>query len=220
MSRHLFAPQLSTNRRAGGRPRAWGAAARVTAAAAMSLVGLAVAGPAFAHGDEGETPARELVLQAIAYIVNTPMDTEMVADKLTDAKESPDQDGVDVAELDQATQALDDGNLLQVRTLLERSIGARADLSGLDVRHVLQVAPDVSTVSLATGDQTGTQIVTDELSGRGPWTGTDSALVGIAAATATAGGLLSWRLRPAHSIHALRRRAPRAERAPGEKLGG
>ncbi|WP_150132623.1 hypothetical protein [Intrasporangium calvum] len=189
-------------------------------AAAVSVLSLAFPGAAFAHGDEGGVPARENVLQAIAYVVNTPDDMDMITDKLTDAKESEDQEGVDMTEVDRAMQALDQGDMPQVRLLLEQSIGAWADLSGLDVRHVLQVAPGSSTVSLAAGQDPGTLIVTDELTGRGAWSGSDSALIGIAAAAAAAGVLLGWRFRPAHSIHTLRRQAALAGRSADQKGGG
>lgn len=220
MSRNPFTRHPSTNRRTGDPPTAPSAAARIAAAAAVSVLSLAVPTAAFAHGDEGGVPARESVLQAIAYVVNTPDDMDMITDKLTDAKESEDQDGVDIAKVDQAIQALDKGDMPQVRLLLEQSIGARADLSGLDVRHVLQVAPGGSTVSLATGEQPGTLIVTDELTGRGPWSGTDSALIGIAVAAAAAGVLLGWRFRPAHSVHTLRHQAVLASRSADQKTGG
>lgn len=180
---------------------------RAGAALALSALTLAVPAVAYAHGDEGQVPARESVLQAIAYVVNTPDDKGMIADKLNDAKGSPDKAGVNLPDVEQATQALDKGNLPQTRLLLEEAIGARADLSGLDVRHVLQVPPGTSTISLATAEQAGTEVVTDELSGRGPWTGTDTALLAVAIAVAAAGVLLGWRYRPAHSVHALRQQA-------------
>lgn len=220
MSRHLYAREPSIDRQAGDRPRGSSAAARLGVAAAVSVLSLVLPAPAFAHGDESGVPARESVLQAIAYVVNTPGDMDMITDKLNDAKESPDQEGVDIAQVDQAIQALDNGDMPQVRLLLEESIGARADLSGLDVRHVLQVAPGGSTVSLATAEQPGTQIVTDELTGRGALTGGDAALIGIAAAAAAAGVLLGWTFRPAHSVHALRRQAAHADRSVAQKVGG
>ena len=220
MSKHLLVREPSIDGKAGGRPRASSAVARLAAAAAVSVLSLAVPTTAFAHGDEGAVPARESVLQAIAYVVNTPSDMDMITDKLNDAKESADKEGVDIAQVDQAMQALDKGDMPKVRLLLEESVGARADLSGLDVRHVLQVAPGGSTVSLATGEQPGTLIVTDELTGRGPWSGSDSALIGIATAAAAAGVLLGWRFRPVHSIHALRRQAAQASRFANAKIGG
>ena len=220
LSRHLFARQPYTTAGRGGPPRASFVGARLAAAFAASLLSLAVPAVAYAHGDEEEVPARDSVLQAIAYVVNTPDDMDMITDKLNDAKDSPDKQGVDIAYVDQAMQALDTGDMPQVRLLLEESIGARADLSGTDVRHVLQVPPGTSTVDLATGEQTGTQIVTDELSGRGSWTGTDSALIGIAVAVTAAGALLSWRFRPTHSVHALRHQAAHPSGPAGQKVGG
>ena len=219
LSRHLFARQPSTSAGRGGPPRASSVGARFAAAFAAALVSLAVPAVAFAHGDEGAVPARESVLQAIAYVVNTPDDMDMITDKLNDAKDSQDKEGVNIAYVDQAIQALDKGDMPQVRLLLEESIGARADLSGMDVRHVLQVPPGASTVSLATGEQPGTLIVTDELSGRGAWTGTDSTLLGIAVAVVAAGALLSWRFRPAHSVHALRQQATHPSGPAGQKVG-
>lgn len=204
----------------GGRSRASSTGARLAAACAGCLLAVTVPAVAYAHGDEGDVPARDSVLQAIAYIVNTPSDLDMITDKLNDAKESSDPEGVDVAEIDRAMEALDEGNLPQARRLLEEAIGARADLTGLDVRHVLEVPPGASTVSLATGEQPGTQIVTDELPGRGPWTGTDSVLIGIAAVAVAAGVVSGWRSRPVHSIHALRRRAARESRPVDHNVGG
>ena len=169
--------------------------------------GLSLPQVAFAHGDEGTVPARESVLQAIALVVNTPDDTAAIADKLTDAKDSNAPAGVNLAEVDEAMKALDAGNMPRVRTLLEAAIGAKSDLSGLDVRHVLQVPAGLPVISLATGQETGTLVVTDELPGRGPLTAGDAALIAAAAVAAAAGILLSIRYRPTHSIHVLRSQA-------------
>ena len=197
---HLFS--RTPDRRSRARARA----VRLLAVATL-VGGLSLPQVAFAHGDEEEVPAREGVLQAIAYVVNTPDDVDMITDKLNDAKDSTDQAGVDITKVDQAMKALDAKNMPLVRTLLEQSIGAKVDLTGLDVRHVLQVPPGLSAVSLATGQQAGTQVVTDEMPGRGSLSGEDAALIGIAAVVAAGGVLLSIRFRPEHSIHALRRRA-------------
>lgn len=155
-------------------------------------------------------PARQSVLEAIAYVVNTPGDMDMITDKMKDAEESSDKQGVDIAQVEQAMQALEKNDMPQVRLLLEESVGARADLSGTDVRHVLQLPPGSSTVALATGQEPGTQIVTDELPGRSGWTATDSVLTAIAGVAAAGGAVLIWRYRPAHSVHALRQQAARA----------
>ena len=211
MFRNLFARPVRTSRQARDRRRSSAAVAALSAAAAASLMSLSLAAPAFAHEGEGEVPARDSVLQAIAYVVNTPDDMDVITDKLNDAKDSADQEGVDMADVDKAMQALDQGDMAQVRLLLEESVGAKADLSGLDVRHILQVSPGSSTVSLATGEQTGTLIVSDELPGRGSLTGTDAALIAGAAALAIGGLFLGWRSRPAHSIHTLRRQASHSD---------
>lgn len=181
---------------------------------------LAVPSAAFAHGDEGAVPARQSVLQAIAYVVDTPGDMDMITDKLRDAEESSDKQGVDIAQVDRAMQALEKNDMPWVRLLLEESIGARADLSGTDVRHILQPPACSSTVALATGQQAGTQIVTDELPGRAGWTATGSILIAVAAAAAAAGVFLIWRYRPAHSVHSLRRQAARAGGRAGPESRG
>lgn len=216
----LSARQSANTKGRYGPPRPRPAAAQLAAAAVFALLSLALPAVAHAHGDEAEIPARELVLQAIAYIVNTPDDSDMISEKLMEATESEDASGVDLEAVDRAMAELDDGDLVQGRILLEESIGARPDLSGMDVRHVLNVAPGASVVSLATGEQAGTAIVTDELSGRGPWTGTDSVLVAIAAVTAGLGLLLSWRFRPAHSIHTLQHQMVSPSGPPGGRAMG
>lgn len=188
----------------------WWSLRRLAPASLLVVLSLSVPVAAFAHGDEGAVPARESVLQAIAYVVNTPNNMDMIGDKLKDAQESQDKSGVDLAEVRQAEQAFGKGDMRRVRLLLEESIGARADLTGMDVRHVLQVAPGSSTISLATGEQAGTEIVTDELTGRGAWTTVDSTVLVLAVVIAAAGALLAWRFRPAHSVHALRQRAAQA----------
>lgn len=162
-------------------------------------------------------PARESVLQAIAYVVNTPGNMEMITDKIKDAQESADKRGVDIAEVREAMAAVDHNDMPRARLLLEQSIGARADLSGMDVRHVLQLPPGASTVSLATGQEPGTQIVMSELQGRSSWTRTDSVLLVVAVVAGAVGAALCWRYRPAHSIHALRAHMPRTRTDPDEK---
>ena len=166
--------------------------------------GLSVPQAAFGHGDETDVPARDSVLQAIALVVNTPDDVDAITDKLDDAKASTEPDGVDLADVDLAMTALRAGDMPRVRTLLEAAIGAKADLAGLDVRHVLQVPAGLPVISLATGEQAGTLVVTDELPGRGPLDGGDAGLLAAAAVAAVAGIVLSVRYRPTHSIHTLR----------------
>ncbi len=71
-----------------------------------------------------------LVRQAIALIVNTPDNTMSIQDKIDDALKVEKKEGVDLALVQQAKQALAAGDLHQTRTLLARSIGAQPHLSG------------------------------------------------------------------------------------------
>lgn len=173
------------------------------------LLTLLVAGTGAARAHEGEETAQaiESVRQGIALIVNEPDDMDMIADKVADALEAEDTTGVDLELVRDAKAALDLDQMMRARRLLERAIGARSDLAGTDVRPILHVPPGESTVPLAVGSETGTNVVTDELPGRGSLTGPDIALLGLAAGLAVAGVLLSVRFRPPDSVRELRRRA-------------
>lgn len=173
------------------------------------LLTLLVVGTGTARSHEGEETAEasESVRQAIALIVNEPDDMDMIADKVADTLEAEDTTGVDLELVTDAQAALDSDQMMRARRLLERAIGARSDLAGTDVRPILQVPPGESTVPLAVGSETGTNVVTDELPGRGSLTGADIALLGLAAGLAVAGVLLSVRFRPPDSVRELRRRA-------------
>ncbi len=98
--------------------------------AALPLVlvaGLVVLLPAMAaraHEDEEEVPARTLVQQAIVLIRSQPEQVEAIEDKIHDALEATDTEGVDLALLEQADRAFEAGELHEAQDLLERSIGA------------------------------------------------------------------------------------------------
>jgi len=174
----------------------------------MSGVGVfAGAGPVAAHEGEQTVAAIDDVRQAIAVIVNKPTDMDTIEDKIGDALESEDKDGVNMALVQQAKDALEDNDTMKVRDLLQRAIGARPDLTGTNVRPILQVPTGESTVPLATGEQTGTRVVTDELPGRGGLTGADVTLLVVFGLVALAGLVFSVRSRPADTVRALRRRA-------------
>lgn len=170
-----------------------------------SLLGvLAWAGPAAAHEGEAASAAIDDVRQAIAVIVNKPTDMDTIEDKIGDALESEDKEGVNVALVQQAKDTLESNDMMKVRDLLQTAIGARPDLSGTDVRPILHVP-------LVTGEETGTTVVTDALPGRAGVTGTDITLLVLAGGLALAGLVLSVRWRPADSVGALRRRAQAAQ---------
>jgi hypothetical protein len=169
------------------------------------------AAPAFAHGGDDPKDALDAVRQAIAYIVNEPGNMEMITDKVGDAIESQDQTGVDVALVKQAQAAVARNNMTAARVLLERAIGAASDLTGTDVQPILQVPAGQSAAPLATGEQTGTNVVSNPMPGRAGLTGADWALLGVAGLLAAIGAALARRWRPADSLRQLRERAVKAE---------
>lgn len=89
--------------------------------AAIGLLGLlAVAQPASAHG-EGETQEGYLLVQqALGHLAHDTSHEgiDLAMEKVDDALAAADQDGVAVAEVEQAKQALAAGQVAQARTLL------------------------------------------------------------------------------------------------------
>ena len=79
--------------------------------------------PAWAHEGEEEVPAITTVEEAIAIIASQPEQMDAIEDKVADAQESDDTDGVDVGLVKQAGAALDEGDMDATMLLLERSIG-------------------------------------------------------------------------------------------------
>jgi hypothetical protein len=174
----------------------------------LVLAGAAVSTPAAqAHGGEVTASAKEAVLQAIAHIVHDPSAVEAIRDKVGDSLEAEDAAGVNLVLVQRAQVAVEGRHMMRARTLLERAIGARSDMSGAGMRPILQVPRGDSGVALAVGTGTGTSVVTDELPGRGGLTGADISLLVLAAMMAVGGVVLSFRLRPADSVRALRRHA-------------
>jgi hypothetical protein len=185
----------------------------VTSAFVLVTATLTWAPGAWAHGGETTAMASDAVRQAIAHLVHDPPNMAAVEDKVGDALEAEDTSGVDLALVEEAQAAVEANHMMRARILLERAIGARSDLAGTDMQPILQVPPGSSTVSLAVGSATGTNVVTDEMPGRGALTGTDLVLLLLAGLMAVCGVLLSFRVRPPDSIRALRRLARRAGRA-------
>ena len=98
-----------------------------------------------------------------------------------------DHDGVDVAEVEQAKQALAAEQVDQARTLLQASIK--------------QALADVPA---ATGEMTGTKLVLEPMSGHDGLAGRDWFFLGASAALLLIGfGLAAW-YRPADTIGDLR----------------
>ena len=172
-----------------GRARAARAALLVAVVAGALLAGAAPAGA----DEPGEsTVASELVRQAIALIVNTPDNMEAAREKVGDALEVDNREGVDIALVRQADEALAADDLHQARTLLEESIGARSHLGATEVAPIGEVSEGP-----AVGAEAGEAPILDPLD-TGGLDGGDAAALGIGVTVALIGVLLAWRLRPVH----------------------
>lgn len=158
---------------------------------AVLLVGvwltMSAAAPAMAHGGKDSDQASVLVLQAIGFIVNKPGDMDDISDKVNDALDAPQKEGVDMAQVQAAKQALDNNDMDRARTLLQQSLTS---------------AP----METATGEETGTTVVHDGLSTQGRLAGGDWVLLVLSVLVLALGVWLAVRYRPADSVRALRRR--------------
>jgi len=165
----------------------------IPAIAAVLLV--AVAAVPAAADEEESTESAVLVEQAIALIANQGGD-ERIAERIADALDAPDKEGVDLAKVSQAQAIIDapgedPAATQQARALLLASIGDKLPSA---VPHGQE----------ATGIETGTNVILDEfrpaagITNRG-----DAALLALSLAAITVGVYLSWRLRPRHSVHQL-----------------
>jgi len=165
--------------------RAW----RLVVVAALALVPVMFTANAQAHGDDEAQEGYVLVQQALAHLAHNAGDEgiHLAMEKVDDALETEDQEGVDVAELEQGMQALEAGQADQARTLLQDSIS-----------EALAGRP------LATGYETGTSVVPVELPGREPLTGSDWLVLVLSLGVAGLGVWLSVRFRPLESVGALR----------------
>lgn len=158
----------------------------------VALIGLGlvcVAPSAQAHDEDETQEGYVLVQQALAHLVHDsgPDGVDLAMEKVADALETEDQEGVDVAGVRAGMAALEARQVEEARALLQDSISeAMADRP------------------LATGYETGTSVVSPQLPGRGPLSGGDWAALLVAAAVAGVGVWLSVRFRPHDSVDALR----------------
>jgi hypothetical protein len=169
----------------------------VLVAALGLLFVFAVAVPAGAHGDGETEEGYLLVQQALAHLAH---DTghegmDLAMEKVDDALATKDQEGVAVAEVEQAKRALKADHVERARVLLQGSITEALD----------NLAP-------AVGEETGTTVVVPALPGRSDLTGRDWTFLGSSLICLLAGALLAYRFRPADTVDELRRRLqpPRA----------
>jgi len=205
-------------RRAG---RVWTIAAVLAVIFAVAaLPGRALAaGEEEGHGEESNE-ARVLVMQAIALIVNE-AEAERVVERIADAGEAPEKEGVDIAKVEQALEVAESvpgrAGLNEARVLLQESIGAQPVSGYGEVAPIGEVS-EGQPPPFATGGDPGTGIVLDPVRPeRGIGDGGDAVLFALAVAGLAVGLFLSYRFRPAHSIEQLRREHsadPAAEAKP------
>ena len=162
---------------------------RTLAVATIALGSVLAATPASAHG-EGETKEGYLLVQqALGHLAH---DTgasgiDLAMEKVADALETDDQEGVDVAQLEGGMAALEAGDGVQARTLLQDSING-----------ALESLPP------ATGVETGTHQVDPALSGRSDLRAQDWALLVASVVVLLLGVWLAFLFRPRDSIRTLR----------------
>jgi hypothetical protein len=70
----------------------------------------AVTVPAFGHEGEEDVPARTQVQTAVAILRTQPEQMDLAADRINDATEAEDKEGVDIDRVEQAKQALEAGD--------------------------------------------------------------------------------------------------------------
>lgn len=174
---------------------AWSSVGRVRRLVLIALLaGIVVfssTAPARADG-VGETDNGSLLVQqALSLLAFDSSDAgiEAALEKIDDALTTDEQEGIDIAMLEQAQAILEDGDVAQARPLLQESI-----------------AEAMADVPPATGGETGTTIVSEELMGRGSLTGQDIGLLLASIAVLGLGLWLSWRFRPTDTVAALRER--------------
>ena len=161
-------------------------------AAAIGLLGVVVVPQAaFAHGDDESQEGYLLVQQALGHLAHdtSSQGIDLAMEKVDDALAVEDQEGVDVAEVEDGMRALEAGQVRRARALLQDSI-----------------AEALADQPTATGYQTGTTKVVPALPGRPGLTGQD---VGLLIGSVALGGLglvLAYRFRPRDSVRALRGR--------------
>ena len=97
--------------------------ARATLAAALGAVVFLVPASALADGGEVDFTARDFVEQAIGLLQGQPDMTDLIEDRIGDAHEDDEVEGVDLALVAEAQEAFEDGAASQTLELLAESIG-------------------------------------------------------------------------------------------------
>lgn len=178
---------------------------RLVAIVAVALsVPLGAASSASAHGGDESQEGYLLVQQALSHLAHDQSadGIDLAMEKVDDALDTEDQEGVAVPELKEARTALDDGNVDQARKLLQDSI-----------TEALQ------GVQPATGTETGTTTITPELPGRSGLQAEDWSLLSVSVLVLLLGIGLAFRFRPHESVRTLRSRLAAVESTDGSAPG-
>lgn len=171
----------------------------VSLALGLSVV-LTAAGPAAADEPGESDESAQLVREAIALIVNTPGDMEGIEDKIVDAQEAPNQEGVDLDLVADAEEAFEREDMHEVRALLERSIGAQPHRGDLDPLPIGETRGSPG-MPMATGAETGTDVAIDELAPDRSLSGSDGLGLAALAVLTGVGVWLAVRFRPRPHRH-------------------
>jgi hypothetical protein len=83
-----------------------------------------MASPALAHEGEEAVPARTQVQVAVAILRTQPEQVDLAADRINDATEAKDKQGVDVDRVEQAKKTLEAGDMAATELLLEQALGS------------------------------------------------------------------------------------------------
>ena len=165
------------------------AARGFVAAMLISLVGLFSPVSAWAHGEGESDECYVLVRQALAYMANTPDDVMAAQEKVQDALKARNQNCVKPALVGRAMDAIDAGNMIQARDLLQHAVGA-GHYTGANSTYVITGSQPL------TGVDTGTLAALDPIPGRASLTARDWVILTISIGIGAAGVVLAFSLRP------------------------
>lgn len=182
------------------------ALARLTAGVTLVLLGSLVSASPASADEPGETDVGYLLVQqALAHLAHdsSPGGVEVAVEKVADALETDDQQGVAVPTLEKAMSALEADDIEGARSLLQDSIA--------DAQH---------NQPAATGMDSGTSVVRPALEGRSGMAGEDWGFLAAALVALLVGAWLSLRFRPHDSIRALRAQLAGDTAATSQQSGG
>ncbi|MEP7056087.1 MAG: hypothetical protein ABI912_12670 [Actinomycetota bacterium] len=146
---------------------------------------------AWAHGGGETEEGYLLVQQALGHLAHdtSASGIDLAMEKISDTLSTKDQEGVNVAEVEQAKAALESADVPRGRTLLQHSISEA-----------------ISQLKPATGEETGTTVVLEPLRVRGSFAGGEWSVLVLSMLLLVVGVALAYRYRPRENMHELHRR--------------